>query len=415
MISLRLNTIYMLFGNGIFAIFQSLNLAVLAHIGGKEPVGMFSLGLAISAPVMIFFNLGLRTLISTDAHTRYNLFHCQRLRQLATVPGLLISLLLGWLLAPDYTAFSVVIMVALSKAAENQSDLFYGAMQRKEQHQYIALSLIIRGGLGFLVLAVIYILTKNVILATMGYALCWLIAALWFDAFIVRRRCHSGETVKIAGGISLGDLHPIFMAGLPLGISALLVNTNMNLPRLVLGRTAGLGELGIFASMAYLLLMGNLVVNSVGQAINPRLAYLYQTGQITAFWHLAGRATLLALTLALLVIVSVSWWGQVILHTLYGAEFAVHHQMFTLLSFAAPFSHLNTLFGYVLTATHKNFYLLLVHITGLLVTTLSCLIFIVPYGLDGIVWAVMSAVIAINMTYTLIFMWMLRYTLTKSV
>ena len=54
-------------GDALYAACQWGLLMVLARLGTPEMVGQFALALAVTAPVIIFSNLGLRPLQSTDA------------------------------------------------------------------------------------------------------------------------------------------------------------------------------------------------------------------------------------------------------------------------------------------------------------------------------------------------------------
>src|SRR6516165_2263483 len=64
---LRINLLWTLAGNVIYAASQWGMLILLAKLSGPETVGQFALGLAITAPVFMLTNLQLRAVQATDA------------------------------------------------------------------------------------------------------------------------------------------------------------------------------------------------------------------------------------------------------------------------------------------------------------------------------------------------------------
>ena len=59
-------------GSTIYALSQWLLIVVLAKFGSAEVVGQFSLGLAITAPIILFSNMQLRNIIATDSVNQYS-------------------------------------------------------------------------------------------------------------------------------------------------------------------------------------------------------------------------------------------------------------------------------------------------------------------------------------------------------
>src|ERR1035437_397971 len=60
-------------GNALFAASQGAMVVVLARCTNPQTVGTFALAMAITAPVMIFFNMQLRAVIATDVTGKYEL------------------------------------------------------------------------------------------------------------------------------------------------------------------------------------------------------------------------------------------------------------------------------------------------------------------------------------------------------
>jgi nitrate reductase gamma subunit len=68
---LGVSVFWTLSGYAVYMACQWAMLILVVRLGSPEKVGEFSLGLAISAPVILFTNLGLRRLQVTDAARRF--------------------------------------------------------------------------------------------------------------------------------------------------------------------------------------------------------------------------------------------------------------------------------------------------------------------------------------------------------
>ena len=144
-LSLRSNFSWTFAGNVVYAGCQWGMLVVLAKLGSPERVGQFSLGLAVTAPVIIFSNLQLRAVQAIDARREYRFGHYLALRLATTVLALFViaGIACGFRLE---TAL-VILAIGLAKAFESFSNVVYGLSQSHERMDRIALSLMIKGPL----------------------------------------------------------------------------------------------------------------------------------------------------------------------------------------------------------------------------------------------------------------------------
>src|SRR3984957_8650959 len=83
--SLWLNFSWTIVGNVVYAGAQWGILVLLARLGNPEAVGQFSLGLAITAPIMLFASLQLRAIQATDARLQFQFRDYAGLRILMTI------------------------------------------------------------------------------------------------------------------------------------------------------------------------------------------------------------------------------------------------------------------------------------------------------------------------------------------
>jgi O-antigen/teichoic acid export membrane protein len=130
----------------------------------------------------------------------------------------------------------------------------------------------------------------------------------------------------------------------------MLISLNSNIPRYFIEEYLGERELGIFAALAYLMIVGGMVVGALGDSATPRLAKYYASGDRRAFCNLllklVGIATLIGVAGVLVAVVA----GRQILTVIYRPEYAEQTNLFVWLMAAAGIGYISSFLGYGMTA-----------------------------------------------------------------
>lgn len=414
-LSLRHNFAWTLAGNVVYAGCQWGMLIVLAKLGSPVMVGQFALGLAVTAPVIMFSQLALRAVQATDARREYLFGHYLGLRFSTTILALL--LIAGITLAGGYRPETtlVILSLGLAKGFESISDVIYGLLQQHERMDRIAVSMMLKGPLSLLALAAGVWLTGSVFWGALGMAGVWGLLLFSYDvrsgALVLATRLPMGKAspgknikTKLLRPLwEIGALKSLAWLTLPLGLSMLLISLNSNIPRYFIEHYLGEWELGLFAAMAYLMMAGGMVIGALGQSASPRLAKHYATGNTSAFrtllLKLLGLGALLGLAGVLVSVVA----GREILTLLYRPEYAERLDVFFWLMVATGIGNMGGLLGYGLTAV-KYFK---AQVPLLTAVTLSCLLscfWLIPTsGLRGAAIAmVIAMIIQVALTYLIL-------------
>ena len=139
-LTLRGNFSWTFAGNLVYAACQWGILVILAKLGSPEMVGQFTLGLAITAPIIMFTNLELRIVQATDARKQYSFSDYLGLRLISTALALAIITVISLLGGFRWETSLVIFLMGLAKAFESISDIFHGLIQQHERMDRIATS-----------------------------------------------------------------------------------------------------------------------------------------------------------------------------------------------------------------------------------------------------------------------------------
>ena len=394
-LTLRANFSWTFVGNIVYAACQWGMLVLIAKVGSPEMVGQFTLGLAITAPVIMFTNLQLRDVQATDAKHQYYFGDYLGLRLIST--GLALLVILGITLVAGYRLETslVILLVGLAKAFESISDVFQGLIQQYERMDRIAISNMIKGPLSLLLLSIGVLLSRSMTWGALGLAVAWACVLFGYDIrsglliLEYNRQIPQSEenqdnqvdSVQLRW--HLETLRKLFWLALPMGLVMMLISLNTSIPRYLIANHLGEAKLGIFAAIAYLMVAGNIVINALGQSATPRLAKYYAAGNAKAFRNLLLKLVGIAAFLGGMAILIASVVGKEILTILYKPEYGQHADLFVWLMVAAGIGYVAWFLGDAMTAA-RYFRIQMPLFT--LVTTISailCFWLLPTHGLQG--------------------------------
>lgn len=389
-LSLQRNFSWMLVGNVFYAICHWAMLVVIAKTGNPEMVGRFVLGLAISAPVIMFSNLNLRLVLATDPREKYSFFSYLALRLITAPAAALvvagIALFAGY---PGETAL-VVIFVGIAKAFEATSEIYYGLFQMHERLDRVSKSLILKGILSLLLLGAGVYFTKNILWGAVGLAVATALTLTTYDLgsarFVMRLKMGGNEhavrtalTPRWNGPL----LWKLALLTLPLGVMVLLQSLNANIPRFFIQSHLGEHALGIFGALAYVIVAGTVVVRAFGQSVSPIMARLYAEGKIGRFSRFVGLLVLFGAVIGLGGVGVSAIAGRWILRIIYTPEYSNYGALFTNIMFAALFLYIALFLDYGATIVRNFRAQMALSIIYSSVTLILCLWLIPRAGLHG--------------------------------
>ncbi|OKL37659.1 hypothetical protein BLL40_05000 [Domibacillus mangrovi] len=383
-------------GNIIYALTQFMLLSVIAKIGGPAEVGIFTLSLAIVSPVFLLLNLRLRTVIVTDSNDDYSFWDYENLRKFTSVIAILI--ILGIVMISDYTfyIYTTILMVSVAKLFEMKIDLYYGFFQKKVLFDVIAKSVIMRGILNLLVVTTIYFFSENLMWSMLGMAITNYTIYSFYDKKHIKKYINIKKSSK---KVNFVKIKMLFLLALPLGLSTLIGSLNTNVPRYIIENKLGLYELGIFSGLAYLLVIGNTLLNAVSQVFMPKLSQLSKKNDYDNFESLLKKMIFSGMIMSLLMIIFFSFAGELVLTIIYSKEYLEYTQVLMILVIGVSVLYSSVFLGTAITVLKEFKIQPYIHFTSLIFLTFASLILIENYRLVGMAWALVIGYFVTSLGY----------------
>jgi O-antigen/teichoic acid export membrane protein len=371
---------------------------------------------------MMLASLQLRAVQATDVKRDFFFSDYLGLRLLTT--GLAFLAIVGLSLATmqDWQTILVIVAIGVAKSFASISDMIYGLLQRQERMDHIAVSMMMKGLLSLTVLGLGFYLSGQVLWGVIGLGAAWLLTMLFYDlpcgarmlAFCQENPNQAGPAAAGAGWTRLRPswepktLARLAWLALPLGLVLMLFSLNNNIPRYFIEHYLGNRDLGFFAALAYLLVVGHTVVHALGQSASPRLAHFYQAGDMKKYRGLLLKLMALGALLGVSGVLVAGLGGRQLLSLLYRPEYAEHVDVFLCLMIAGGFYYAFSFLGYGLTAA-RYFRVQLPLFTLVAATSaLACFWLIPSFGLLGAALALIISTVVQGLGSAVIIMHALR-------
>jgi O-antigen/teichoic acid export membrane protein len=350
----RTNFIWTLAANTLYAACQWMMLVTMAKMCAPAEVGTFALGLAVTAPVLMFANLQLRSVQVTDARVSFRFKEYFMLRLLTTGLALLVILLLAAMRSHSAEAAAVIAIIGLSKCFEALSDVLQGDLQRREQMAVIARSMMLKGLVSILFLYGAILISPTALAAAWGVCAGSALTLLIYDWPVTARlRAILGRNEPEIPSGAKARLFTLAWLALPLGVVQGLVSLSANIPRYYLERFTGPRDLGIYSALASLIIGGQTVVSALGNVASPRLARWFAAGKLGEYRKLLLTMMAAGLGLGAAGMGISATLGRPLLKLLFRPEYAAYNDVLVLLMAGGTVAYLAWFAGFGMTAARE--------------------------------------------------------------
>lgn len=359
--SLNANIVAAVAGAGLYNLARLAVVVLIAKLATVELLGSFNYGMALSAPLALLLGLELRAVLVSDTTERYPFGAYRILRSLGmSAAAVILAVILGIEAAATGRVEHALLAggVCAARLAWGQSELVWGAYQRRERFDLVAWSNGLRGLALLIPFAVLLPLARlestadaqpaliiwATITAAWVAAAAWGLLHWWFD----RPRIAADPALDPAW--TWPAVMRLAAEALPLGIVQLLITLCDSVPRLWIAsdRASGMTSLGYFGALSHIALAANILLVTVANAASNRLAVYYRT-DLRAFLRLAAGLTALALALGAVLVLAAWLWAEPILRIALSPDYARFADEFVLLIAANSLLLLASAFGFVTT------------------------------------------------------------------
>jgi O-antigen/teichoic acid export membrane protein len=390
--SLRSAVIWMLAGRFTYILCQFGVLAALVNIGSIAAAGQFVLGLAVTAPVVMFCNLQLRLVLATDVGHEVPFADYLAVRNLMAVVALGLILALA-LLAESWPVAIIIAAVGVSKLVESISDIHYGRLQRANRTNIVSRSLFIRGLASFALATLACLAFESVVGVCGALSICGLAVLVLHDVPASNSLQDEAryESHRERSADHREQMLKLVWRGLPLAAGSALMSLEANVPRYVVAARFDANVLAVVGVMTYALAIGQTLASALCYPAVPRLAAHHAERKTRAFLRLVGKLVAVGGFAALLAVVASALFGRQVLLVVMGEEFAGHGTLLVMTVAAGGIQVIQHILLNALRAMRRFKIVSLIQVAWLITTAALCVGFTRLAGVNGVGWALIAS------------------------
>lgn len=352
-----------------------LVLVIIANLLTPEDVGAYSLALAVGAPITLFANMKMRSLFITEDKNNFNEY--MYVRNLISGLSFVVLIIIAISIFPDH--FYIVVLVGLLKIFDLQSDMYYAVPHKKENLDLVGKLMISKHFITLVGFILALYVTRSLILAIIIQLILQVLFLIFHEKLKIEK-----EYKIVKRNISKQSVRMIIKIGLPLGFVQMIVSFNTSFPRYILEFFESTAVLGYFSAIAYILVIGNLLMNAISQIFLPYLSSLFKKQSYALFRkHVFINLSVLSITLGSVLIITSLIFGEEILVLIYGTEYGNYADILVLMSFALAINCLNWNFDIALLAMRYLSIQFKISVVILVITVVFSFVFIKEFGIYG--------------------------------
>jgi O-antigen/teichoic acid export membrane protein len=389
------NVRWTLLGSAAISGANWLLIVVLARSSGPTAVGDYAIALALTAPVMQFAGLQLRTLLASDPTGLYAFREYLRVNLVTTGLGVLACIVFALFLGDGGGGWLVLGAVCAMRAADGVSEIYSGLWQQHERMSVLGIGRVLQAAVSIAFVIVACALGAG----SAGAAMAGALGSVTLLAYLHQKTKGDSELSLVAapGPTSWHRLGRLALQASPLGLILLLGALQANVPRYFIEAHAGKAALGLFAAASQLTTSGNVLVSALGSAALPRLA-AYRATRYEAFRSLIRKLCLAGLGLGVAGVAVSALLGRRVLMLVYRPDFGAAEHVLIVLSIAAGLGFVSSFLGYGLTAGRVIAIQPVLLVATLAVMVGFCVVLVPRSGAVGAAWALVwgSAVQAVG-------------------
>jgi O-antigen/teichoic acid export membrane protein len=349
--SLKTDFLWVLCGNLLYSACQWGIVVALAKLGTPDQVGQYALGLAVSAPIVLFANFQLRALLASDVNDQFTFGQYLSFRFVSLLVALVLVAILAVFTQPDARRAGMIVLVGFAQALEFISDAYYGFMQKQERMDRLSGSLMMKGPLSLSILCLAMYVTHSALWAVMGLVVGRLLILLLWDSRLDFAGRKPVDAVRLEW--DRRQMFAFLRTAAPLGIISMLVSLNSSIPRYFVEGHRGSAELGIFSAIMSLLSTGSLVVSAFGQSIFLPVARACAAFDRAKYRGYVALAVLLGGLLGGVAVVAAQLFGRTILTHVFRPEYGQHADILVPLTIAGMIAFIASGLGFIITAARS--------------------------------------------------------------
>ena len=289
-------------------------LIVITRLNGVGDSGLFSFAMSLSVVFWAISLWGGRTYQVSDVKKEFSSGDYIVVRFISSLIVAVFSISFCILSGYDLIKTELIMVLVSFKILESIADSMYGVLQIHNKLYIVGISLTIKSVFGFIIFAIVDILTKNIVYGALSIFLVNIVVVIFYDIPWMKHVESVGLTKKniMQAGKIMKKTAEVFVVVFSTMFS-------LNIPRYFLDKYH-YDQIGYFGIMAMPITLLTLFISFVLQPNVVNLSELLKKKKIKEFTKIVSKIDFITFTLGILFVISSYLIGVWILNTVFGID-----------------------------------------------------------------------------------------------
>lgn len=335
------NTIYIVFGNSVFALSQWILISLVSKLTNMSILGFYTYSIAIVTTIFSFSNFNLRSIILSDSNNEYRKEDLLLFRIITTLLSIIITLIIGLLQNTDYYILCFVLGL---RSIESIAEYFNSIQLKNNNFKNISISLSLKGIISIICTYIGLKLCQSLYYALIINIILYLIIFTYND--VLKYKKISTLSFKL----NLKNINKIFTISLPLGFVMFLVTFNSNLNKFIINNTIGSVEQGVFSSFSYILIAGGFIINAYSVSHVSILSDHLKRNEIVNFKNKSIKLVLFSFIFGIILTLIAVVLKNTIIVLFFSPSMLEYSNLLIFIMIVGLFLYPSTSMGYIMTS-----------------------------------------------------------------
>ena len=289
-------------------------LIVITRLNGVGDSGLFSFAMSLSVVFWAISLWGGRTYQVSDVKKEFSSGDYIVVRFISSLIVAVFSISFCILSGYDLIKTELIMVLVSFKILESIADSMYGVLQIHNKLYIVGISLTIKSVFGFIIFAIVDILTKNIVYGALSIFLVNIVVVIFYDIPWMKHVESVGLTKKniMQAGKIMKKTAEVFVVVFSTMFS-------LNIPRYFLDKYH-YDQIGYFGIMAMPITLLTLFISFVLQPNVVNLSELLKEKKVKEFTKIVSKIDFITFTLGILFVVSSYLIGVWVLNTVFGID-----------------------------------------------------------------------------------------------
>lgn len=289
-------------------------LIVITRLNGVGDSGLFSFAMSLSVVFWAISLWGGRTYQVSDVKKEFSNGDYIVVRFISSLIVAVFSISFCILSGYDLIKTELIMVLVSFKILESIADSMYGVLQIHNKLYIVGISLTMKSVFGFMIFAIVDILTKNIVYGALSIFLVNIVVVIFYDIPWMKHVESVGLTKK-----NIIQAVKIMKKTAEVFVVVFLTMFSLNIPRYFLDKYH-YDQIGYFGIMAMPITLLTLFISFVLQPNVVNLSELLKKKKIKEFTKIVSKIDFITFTLGILFVISSYLIGVWILNTVFGID-----------------------------------------------------------------------------------------------